>query len=359
MESATTINQKQAFIRKLITEIFLVVGLSFLISLYMFTQSRDFGVLSMYIPYAYFLYAINTYYLLRMYHHGKINKTEYGLLAFFTALAGMAPFILFIIQVNGRYSQRMIPVGLVVALIVIPLSMYVYFRTKANKQQIASLQKDLGKTTAEMKLMQSQINPHFLFNVMNSIYGIAMQENADKTADSIQRLSQMMRFMLFENQQDYILLSRDLDYLREYVAIQSLRVENVPNIKIESEIADPVENFYISPMLLIPFVENAFKHGISMEKESWIKINADIVDRQLKFSVYNSIHQLEGTDLERSKSGIGLDNVQARLQVFYPGKHLLVIEQNQQEFFVFLTVDLLEGQPDSVVDINNEYHGSN
>ncbi len=189
---------------------------------------------------------------------------------------------------------------------------------------------------------------------MNSIYGIALQENASRTADSVQRLSQMMRFLIFENQQDQIPLSRDLSYLKEYIAIQSLRTESVPNVKIEHEIIDSLDSLYIAPMLLIPFVENAFKHGISMSKPSWIKVNADVVDGQLKFSVYNSIHKSTGTDLERTKSGIGLENVRSRLDLTYPDRYMLVMEQNQQEYFVFLTIDLDEVPHSEIASKMNE-----
>lgn len=334
--------------QRILIECVFTAIITYALALNLVAFSRNLSILSLFTPFIYYLYAINRYFLLEKLHRKAINGLEYILLAIAFAFFGSFVMFPFIVKAVGRFSDKFILVCVVYTVVFIPLTYYYFTKHLKSSRTIADLRKDLGKTTAEMKLMQSQINPHFLFNVMNSIYGIALQENAERTADSVQRLSQMMRFMLFENQQDYILLSRDLNYLREYVAIQSLRVEQVPSVKIESDIVDPIENFFISPMLLIPFVENAFKHGISMEEPSWIKVNAEIQDKQLKFSVYNSIHQQQGTDLERSKSGIGLENVKARLNSYYPGKHLLLIEQNQQEFFVFLTIDLLEGSNEEI-----------
>ena len=136
------------------------------------------------------------------------------------------------------------------------------------------MQSALGKTSADLKLLQSQINPHFLFNVMNTLYGIAIQENAERTSTGIQQLGDMMRFMLHENQQDHILLIREIAYIKEYIALQKLRIADLPSIQITVELPpeDQIEDQQIAPMLLIPFIENAFKHGISLNIPSWIRI---------------------------------------------------------------------------------------
>ncbi|VTQ05934.1 MULTISPECIES: sensor histidine kinase [Sphingobacterium] len=331
---------KKSTFRRFFTELLLVVGLTFIFSLIGSTIHRHLAILFLYVPFAYLLFALNNYVLLEFVAKKKILFVEYFLIVLLSSAIIFIPFWMIIQGIHGRPSKKIIILGLICVLILIPFTYYYFFRLRSDRKTIASLRKDLGKTAAEYKLMQSQVNPHFLFNVMNSIYGIALQEDASRTADSIQRLSQMMRFLIFENQLDQIPLSKDLNYLKEYIAIQSLRTESVPSVKIEHNIVDSFDNLFIAPMLLIPFVENAFKHGISMVKPSWIKVNADVVDGQLKFSVYNSIHNIEGTDLERTKSGIGLDNVKSRLDLTYPDKYMLVMEQNQEEYFVFLTIEL-------------------
>jgi len=352
MKSNTNQTNKKSNFRKFITEFLLTIGLTILLFMVSFPVHRHLRILILFAPFAYLIYAINNYFLLNLLVKKSILFVEYLLIVILSSILILFPFVLMIQSIHGRYSNKILVIGALCVFIIVPLTYYYYFRFRTDRQTIAILRKDLGKTAAEYKLMQSQVNPHFLFNVMNSIYGIALQENANRTADSVQRLSQMMRFLIFENQQDEIPLSKDLSYLKEYIAIQSLRTDNVPGIKIEQDIVDSLDNLFIAPMLLIPFVENAFKHGISMNKPSWIKVNADVVDRQLKFSVYNSIHKIQGTDLERTKSGIGLENVKSRLDLTYPDRYMLVMEQNQQEYFVFLTIDL-EEKPASA-DKNND-----
>ncbi|MFZ4261869.1 sensor histidine kinase [Sphingobacterium sp. HJSM2_6] len=304
--------------------------------------NRSIGLFFVVIPYGYFLYSTHYYFLLEKRYEGKFNAFTYYTSSLLIALTGYICLALLIqiLATSTRYHADLFVFCSIYYLLIIPITIHQFDKKNKNKEQLSSLQKDLGKSEADLKLIQSQINPHFLFNVMNSIYGLAIQENASKTADSVQRLSSMMRFMLFENQKEHILLSRDLTYLKEYIEIQSLRIDQSDQIKLEYEISEIFEEYYIGPMLLIPFVENAFKHGISMVNPSWIKINAELIDAQLKFSVYNSIHKLQENDLERTKSGIGLENVKSRLNLLYPNKHMLIIEQNQQEFFVFLTIDL-------------------
>lgn len=351
--SSTRSNHKMTF-RRFITEFLFVIGMSIVFFVISLSIHRHLAILFLYAPFGYLLYALNNFSLLELLVKKKITKVEYVLISILSAILIFIPFLILVQLIHGRYSDKIIFVGALFASVVILATYFYFFRYRADKKTIDFLRKDLGKTAAEYKLMQSQVNPHFLFNVMNSIYGIALQENASRTADSVQRLSQMMRFLIFENQQDQIPLSRDLSYLKEYIAIQSLRTESVPNVKIEHEIIDSLDSLYIAPMLLIPFVENAFKHGISMSKPSWIKVNADVVNGQLKFSVYNSIHKSTGTDLERTKSGIGLENVRSRLDLTYPDRYMLVMEQNQQEYFVFLTIDLDEVPHSEIASKMNE-----
>ncbi|MBE8720792.1 sensor histidine kinase [Sphingobacterium pedocola] len=206
---------------------------------------------------------------------------------------------------------------------------------------MVGLRKELGQTSSDLKLLQSQINPHFLFNAMNTLYGIALRENADRTAVGIQKLGDMMRFMLHENQQDSILLIREIEYLKEYIELQKLRIADLPSIQITTNLPeDQLDTYYIAPMFLIPFVENAFKHGISLNKLSWIRIQLFIENDILKLSIYNSIHRGQENDPERDNPGIGLENVKSRLDLLYPDDHQLHIEETNAEFFIFLTLHI-------------------
>lgn len=221
-----------------------------------------------------------------------------------------------------------------------PFNWIIYNYRLKNKSEISYLKQELGKSDANLSFLQSQINPHFLFNALNTLYGTALQENAERTGEGIQKLGDMMRFMLHENVQDRISLTRDVDYLENYIALQKLRTSRSADIVIDVQIEEQLNNLEITPMLLIPFVENAFKHGISLQHPSYIKVTLQTKDKTLYFDVHNSIHIKPDNDPEKFKSGIGLQNVKQRLALLYPGKHELIIRESAKEFFIHLTMQL-------------------
>jgi len=225
-------------------------------------------------------------------------------------------------------------------LVTAPLSWLLYKRYLRSNEEIQVLQTELGRSHANLDFLRSQINPHFLFNAMNTLYGTAIQESAERTSEGIQRLSDMMRFMLQENVQDKIALSREIDYLNNYISLQKLRTDTTPAIQIQTDIPETETVLPISPMLLIPFVENAFKHGISFREPSHIKVALELKGSTLYFDVNNSRHMRLQNDPEKDKSGIGLENVKQRLQLLYPGRHELLIRETAKEFFVHLTLQL-------------------
>ncbi|WP_448702426.1 sensor histidine kinase [Mucilaginibacter sp. AW1-3] len=225
-------------------------------------------------------------------------------------------------------------------LIVAPVSWQVYRYRSASNAELYRLKTELGQTSAGYNMLQAQINPHFLFNALNTLYGTALQENAERTGEGIQQLGDMMRFMLHENMQQSISLTREIDYLHHFIALQKLRTQTSPDIVIQSEIPDYTGSLHITPMLLIPFVENAFKHGISLREPSHIKITLHVQGNTLYFDVYNSIHVKPDNDPEKGYSGIGLNNLKQRLNLLYAKKHDLIIRETTNEFFVHLTLQL-------------------
>ncbi len=191
--------------------------------------------------------------------------------------------------------------------------------------------------SAELKQLRAQVNPHFLFNALNSLYSTALKENADKTASGIQKLGDMMRFML--NQSDYITIQQEMEQLALYIELQKMRLDE--NISVESRMENISAPLMIAPMLLNPFVENAFKHGVSLQADSWINITLTHDKQTLYFKVHNSLHKnREEIDTERNNHGIGLENVKRRLTLLYPNKHTLFIQQSAQDFFVSLTLNV-------------------
>jgi len=222
--------------------------------------------------------------------------------------------------------------------IVTPVSWLLYEFRKDKILQLRGVQKELVKTKTNMQFLRSQINPHFLFNVLNTLYGTALQEKAGSTASGIQKLGDMMRFMLHENNLDFIQMNREIEYLKNYISLQKLRTQSSPEIIIEDNIHEQNCNHKIAPMLLIPLVENAFKHGISLKEKSWIKINLDCNEKDIRFEVRNSMHPKRDNDPEKERSGIGFKNVLERLKLIYPCKHEISVNGDGKEFFVKLAI---------------------
>jgi sensor histidine kinase YesM len=206
-------------------------------------------------------------------------------------------------------------------------------------EETEQLQTQVFNKSAELSGLRSQINPHFLFNALNTLYSVALLENANKTADGIQKLGDMMRFMLQENHQERIPLSKEVAYLENFIEIQKMRLDLTNQIEIRVNIQVPEHEIFIAPMLLNPFVENAFKHGISLRAASWIYITLTLDATQLYFKVHNSLHPKPEIDAEHS-FGVGLENVKKRLELIYPNRHKLDIQASNQDFFVSLTLGL-------------------
>jgi len=224
--------------------------------------------------------------------------------------------------------------------VTVPLAWIVYKRRGEVNEEISGLKKQLGQSTASFDFLRSQINPHFLFNSLNTIYGTAILEKAERTAQGVQQLGDMMRFMLQENMRERIPLSREIDYLENYISLQRLRTDKVSGVQIETDIQKGAEEEYIAPMLLIPFVENAFKHGVSLTKPSQVYIALERTPTSIVFTVINSRHEKQHMDPEKHKSGIGLENVKQRLELLYPDRHRLVIQESDKEFIAKLVVQL-------------------
>ncbi len=219
-----------------------------------------------------------------------------------------------------------------------PVSWLIYQQRRDRILQLRGVEVELNKSKANLQFLRSQINPHFLFNALNTLYGTALREKADDTATGIQQLGDMMRFMLHENHLDFIPMDKEIEYLQHYIALQKLRIQHSPGIVIEDNIQEESCQHQIAPMLLIPFVENAFKHGISLRDKSWIKVSLVCEEKQIRFSVRNSVHTRPENDPEKEQSGIGLQNVIERLKLVYPGKHTIHISNSGQEFAVELSI---------------------
>jgi len=205
------------------------------------------------------------------------------------------------------------------------------------KQKVRFKEMETRQLKTELDLLKYQMNPHFLFNALNNIYSIALEIKDQRIASGITTLSSLMRYVIHESKVDYINLSKEIEQINSYIDLQKMRFSDEDNIKIEFTINGEPEKYKIAPMLLIPFVENAFKHSLSHESPAHIEIKLTIVNSDLVFSVKNSKSQLN-LDKRFNPSGIGLKNVKRRLDLLYPGEYNFTIS-NQEDFFkVFLKI---------------------
>jgi two-component system, LytTR family, sensor kinase len=214
-----------------------------------------------------------------------------------------------------------------------------YLRWSLQSEKL-QLQTQFSQTSAELSSLRAQINPHFLFNALNTLYAIAMKENSEKTADGIQKLGDMMRFMLQENHQTRIPLAKEIEYLQNFIDIQRMRLDENQEIDLKINLQQTDREVFIAPMLLNPLVENAFKHGISFRSASWIYITLTHDPSRIFFKVHNSYHPKADEDPEKDSHGIGLDNVKKRLELLYPGRHQFDVQASENDYFVSLILNI-------------------
>ena len=196
-----------------------------------------------------------------------------------------------------------------------------------KEQEMAALRSE--KLEAELKFLKSQINPHFLFNALNNIYTLTVI-HSDQAPENLLKLSGMLRYMLYECKADRVPLSKEIEYLHHYIDLHLLKDSRGMNVEVNLDTTRP--NIQIAPMLLIPFVENAFKHSqVENLDKGWIKINLLTTDEYLLFDVSNSVQELSFT--KDKSGGIGLSNVQRQLELLYPGKHELKIDSQKPAVF--------------------------
>ena len=193
------------------------------------------------------------------------------------------------------------------------------------------------RTQAELNALKAQVNPHFLFNSLNSIYGTALVEDSPRTAESIQQLSGIVRYVMEESRLQTTDVRRELRFIDDYVELQRVRIPNQENIEITTDIEWDEKPAQIVPLLLNPLIENAFKYGISIQYPCFLRIHLLVQDGTLKMTTENSV--LPRTGLEKG-TGIGLANVRQRLALAYPNQHKLTVEETDAIFLVDLTINL-------------------
>ncbi|MBN8578581.1 MAG: sensor histidine kinase [Cytophagales bacterium] len=192
-------------------------------------------------------------------------------------------------------------------------------------------QAEAARQKAEIAYLHAQINPHFLFNTLNSIYALALQK-AESTAPAVVKLSNMMRYVLTEAIHDKVILAKELNYLKDYIELQRLRLPE--SVTLSVTIDTPKNGEQIAPMLMVPFIENAFKYGVNPEHRSEISIRITLEYHVIFFEIKNQkVSAGPGGNTQ-----VGIKNACQRLQLLYPQKHTLEIKQSETEFSVYLSI---------------------
>ncbi|MFB2117821.1 sensor histidine kinase [Parapedobacter sp. 2B3] len=228
-----------------------------------------------------------------------------------------------------RYSVAVLITGLFFML----LSTAVYvissnFKTREDRKNL-----ETEKLNAELAFLRSQINPHFLFNSLNNIYSLAYQKS-DKTPEAILKLSAIMRYMLYESNEEYVLLEEEINYLENYIELQKLRFKEKVYVDLHVNIDE--KGHRIMPLLLISFLENAFKHGVSTDPDKPIRIDISVQSGRLHFNAENAKNQVN----KDQTKGVGLTNLRRRLQLGYPDRHTINVVESEHyyssELFIYL-----------------------
>lgn len=188
----------------------------------------------------------------------------------------------------------------------------------------------------ELSLLRSQVSPHFMFNVLNNMVALA-RKHSDLLEPSLIKLSSLMRYMLYETGEEKVSLEKETEYLQSYIDLQKQRFGK--KLAVNVTILPSDKQYDIEPMLLIPFVENAFKHGTGMIEDAYIDIEMQAASNVLHFTVKNK-YDPASSEIKDNASGIGLANVQRRLELMHAGTHTLTIKKDKDTFVTSLLINL-------------------
>jgi sensor histidine kinase YesM len=208
-----------------------------------------------------------------------------------------------------------------------------YFMRGWYKQQQTMQDLKQEKTAAELELLKSQVQPHFIFNTLNSIYAEAFRKSPE-TAQQIIKLSNLIEYTLYDSKKEKVALEDELKYIRNYVDLQKIRIGD--KVDVSFNIYNSINHILIPPLLLLPIIENCFKHGVNNSiKPSWLRIDISVKGNELVVKVENSVEP-DAQSPKLHNGGLGLSNVERRLALLYPGKHDFKTYSEANSFLVVL-----------------------
>ncbi|MCP9749700.1 sensor histidine kinase [Ferruginibacter sp. HRS2-29] len=226
-------------------------------------------------------------------------------------------------------------IALFLFLVVFLLSSCIYIMRQWRNAERLNRAIENEQLTTELAFLRSQINPHFLFNTLNNIYTLAVTKS-EYTGNAILKLSDMMRYVVTDAALDVVPLEKEIAYVKDFVELQKIRLTD--KVTVVMDISGATSGCQVAPLLLITFIENAFKHGVSTAHASQIEIRLKMVNGKLDLLVKNNIHQGHQADIS---AGTGLTNAQRRLDLLYKNKHQLKIRQDNDTFYIHLLLDLV------------------
>jgi len=289
-------------------------------------------------------YAVSFYLIPRFNKRRRSASLIYqllGLLLLITIVESLIDYTFF----TAKFSTEDEPFGsqLIINLIanLIFLSLAVTYGFTRNWLKNERLKQKLReeKLKAELSFLKAQVNPHFLFNVLNMAFSSATGNGDEVTANIIERLSGLMRYMLYESNSEQVEIEKEIRYIEDYISLQKQRLSKDTPVKIEFSASGDLAKNTIAPLILVPFVENGFKHGIKLDTKSYINISLEIKNHDLNFRAENSNFN-NGKRPKSKDSGIGLENVKKRLLILYPNRHNLEIYETDDKFVVDLKMIL-------------------
>jgi hypothetical protein len=231
------------------------------------------------------------------------------------------------------------PVILFAFLVMEGIAVAYFFLMAWAKSELIQSRLQANHLSTEIKFLKSQINPHFLFNTLNNLFSMAQDKGNDELADGISKLSGMMRYMLYDSNEEKVPLTKEINYLMECITLNKLRYAD-EEVAVTLDQAGRIADASVAPMLLIPFVENAFKHGVAIGQKAVIAIAIVIAGEKLIFTCVNPDFSFIKKMEMQISGGIGLENVKRRLELVYPDKHRLSIDKQDGKFMVNLEIDL-------------------
>ncbi|MCF0069667.1 histidine kinase [Dyadobacter sp. CY261] len=299
------------------------------------TSTTGFILTALYVFYGHF-------FLLTRY----LGKKQKG--AYFLRLAGVistGPFLFLFFHHKTLDTRHSAFEYYLMALIsVVPIFIFLSWLARVTENLVLNTirKEQLEKQAVEAELynLKLQINPHFLFNTLNNIHTLVYKQAAT-APDAVMHLASLMRYMIYESNAPMVPLSREMNYLRDYMSLQQLRYKNAPVVDLE--VKGDTATCHIVPLLFIHLLENAYKHSPARLAPGDIKVRIEIIENTLTFSIQNPVNENPGNALEEP-GGIGLQNVRKRLALLYPGQHNLEINGTDKMFRVFLKISGLHLQ---------------